>query len=133
MTETPYRDKLNLAYAHYPRPILLFCNIASLHHCTVAVSCHSGADPGGAVLGVRNPPPPLPFLGDFKIDGKMSHACAQMERVLVLNSYPDAPFPKSCIRPCHSLPMYSFSYNFSFSLSIWKTNLKPIASQEYPD
>ena len=63
-----------------------------------------GADPGGGgFLGVRTPPPPppLPFGGPPKSikREKTTRTCPRKRRVSGLNSYPDPPFPKSCIRP----------------------------------
>ena len=69
--------------------------------------CPSGADPGGggAGPGGQEPPPPPPptLLGDPQTlyrGKKTSRVCTRMGRILVLNSYADPPFPKSCIRPC---------------------------------
>ena len=54
----------------------------------------SGADSGGGGLGGQDP--------HFIKKGKTLHLCALKRHILVLNSYSDPPFPKSCIRPCFS-------------------------------
>ena len=69
-------------------------------HIHVIHSHIPGADPGGGVLGVRTPPPHFGGPPNFIKREKTLRVGARKCRVLVLNSYPDPPFPKSCIRPC---------------------------------
>ena len=55
----------------------------------------SGADPGGGSWGSAPLGGPLNFIKREKT----LRVCTRKHRVLVLNSYPDRTFPKSCIRP----------------------------------
>ena len=113
--ETLYSNTLNLGYAHPP-----LAYVVVLHRIIVRPQSHviQGQIQGGGLWGQKLPPPPS-FFGGLQRDGKMSHACAQMESVLVFNRYTEAPFLKSCIHPCHSLPMYSFPV-ISLSLSLFE-------------
>ena len=58
--------------------------------------------------GSRGGGGPPRFWGTPKLhkEGKTLRACAEKRRVLVLNSYPDLPFPKSCVRPWWGLPYH---------------------------
>ena len=60
----------------------------------------AGADPGGGSWGSGPPPPPFGGPLNFIKREKMLRTCARKHRILVLNSYVDPPFLKSCIRPC---------------------------------
>ena len=52
----------------------------------------AGADSRGGGPGGQDPPPP-------KLHKEGKNVCVRKCHILVLNSYPDPPFPKSCIRP----------------------------------
>ena len=56
-----------------------------------------GADPGGGGSLGSGPPPPLFFVGGG------GGACARIQCILILDSYPDPPFPNPVSGPeCNS-------------------------------
>ena len=52
----------------------------------------------------------------------MLRVCARKRRILVLNGYPDPPFPKSCIRP------WTLEYVYMFDM-ILKSLIKSVDSE----
>ena len=60
-----------------------------------------GSRVGGSWYITPPPPPTHTLWGIPKLhkEGKSLRACARMQRILVVISYPDPPFLKSCIRP----------------------------------
>ena len=60
----------------------------------IACTITRGRSRGRGVLGIRtSPPPPFGRPLNFIKGGKTLPTCAQMHRILVVNSYPDSPPP----------------------------------------
>ena len=97
-------------------------------HCSAcrlnALHGQTGRIQGGGVLGVRTPP--LPFGGppNFIKREKTLRVCTRKRRVLVLNSYPDPPFPKSCIRPWSGHEVSQCTYTLGGNSNIKMPSLK---------
>ena len=86
--------------------------------------CYSGADPGGVL---RIPPPP-PFRGTPKLLKKGENVARVHAKTLVPNSYPDPPFPKSCIHPWLFDLSGVFILQVHFLLKVARTALRSLDS-----